>query len=120
MKRIIFAALGAVLLAGCNQTVSQPSEQNEAPLAGGFGSADAEDAGTKKAEAMALDAIYEAHPTRMLAFVQSREVQVVAGLNYKFRIGMGGSETDIKKTYEVTVYRNLEGDFEVTRLTEVE
>ena len=89
------------------------------PVTGGYAPAAADDLGVKDAEQLAIQKTYEAHPTRMLATVTSREMQVVAGLNYRFEIGFGGGDKDFKKKYEVVVYSPLDGAMEVTSIKEI-
>jgi len=118
------AAASLVLLAGCNTPTDTPpavEADNEfaEPIVGGYAIADADDPSSSGAEAVAIEALYAAHPTRMIATVAKREVQVVAGLNHRFQIGMGGGDGAYKKMYEVVVYQKLDSTLEVTSIQEI-
>lgn len=125
------AITSILLLAGCAAPQDTPSDEERAPAAaemsdpstemivGGYSEFAADDAGIQEIEALAIDALYKAHPTRMLATITKRESQVVAGLNYRFVIGMGGGEGNYKKMYVVVVYQSLDGELEVTDIAEI-
>lgn len=116
--------MGAALmlaLAGCSLasgTHGDNSDAADSPLVSAYSETDDITAEMQSAEQFAQNAIYKAHPTRMLATTLSREVQVVAGLNYRFRIGMGGGGDAYKTVYTVVVYRDLDGGMQVTELSE--
>jgi len=78
-------------------------------ITGGYSPASLDDDMTKAAQAVAVDAIYKRDPTRALVEKVEAELQVVAGLNYRFVITMTGGSR-----YDVTVYRKLDGTMEVT------
>lgn len=87
----------------------------EVPIAGGYASADLEDAGVKAALAVATDAIYTRDPTRALVEKAEAQVQVVAGLNYAFDITMTGGAH-----YKIVVYKPLgDAKMEVTSYEKV-
>lgn len=88
-------------------------------MVGGYAPGDASTPGASVAYDMALEAIYAAYPTRALVDEVSMETQVVAGLNYRFRIEMTGAP-ESRSIYSVTVYRNLEDSYEVTDLTKLQ
>lgn len=79
------------------------------PLAGGYAPADANDVGATAAEKLALDEIYRREPQRARVESVTRELQVVAGINYRFVFKMSGA-----KSYRVVVYRPLDGDMRIT------
>lgn len=79
------------------------------PLTGGYAPADPADVGASAAQKIAIDEIYRRDPTRALVENVTRELQVVAGLNYRFVVTMSGG---VK--YRVVVYRPLQGDMRVT------
>ena len=118
------AAASILLLAGCNtpENTQAPVEADNEfaqPIVGGYAPADADDPFSRDAEAVAIKALYTAHPTRMIATVAKREVQVVAGLNHRFQIGLGGGKGAYKKMYEVVVYQKLDGTMDVTSIEEI-
>ena len=49
----------------------------------------------------------------------SLETQVVAGLNYRFRVEMTGSPEG-RSVYTATVYRNLDDEYELTALDKLQ
>jgi hypothetical protein len=79
------------------------------PITGGYAPADRDDVGANAAEALAIAEIYRREPQRSLVESATRELQVVAGLNYRFVVKMSGANS-----YRVVVYRPLEGDMRVT------
>jgi hypothetical protein len=81
---------------------------SEPAITGGY-SASLDDEMVKAAQAVAVDAIYTRNPTRALVENVEAELQVVAGINYAFRITMTGGAR-----YGVTVFRSLDGKMEVT------
>ncbi len=81
-------------------------------IAGGFAPADVNSPGYKEAEALAIDTIYKREPQRSLVESKTAQVQVVAGLNYRFDIKMSG-----QNRYTVQIYRDLQGKLEVTEFT---
>lgn len=125
MRVSLFAALAAGLAASAcamtvtEETTEEPAAAREEPLAGGWMAADREDVDVKAAEAMALDAIYTEHPTRALVDSVSAEAQVVAGMNYRFRVEMTGAP-EFRKIFVVTVYQDLDGAMAVTQLEQVQ
>ena len=105
-------------LSGASGIETVDEERGE-PLAGGYAAGDMQDEGAKKALQIATDAIYERFPTRALVDAVSLETQVVAGLNYRYRIEMGGSP-DARAIFEAIVYRDLDDNYELNRLTKLQ
>lgn len=83
-------------------------------IAGGYGSADSDSADAKAALALATAELYRKFPQRALVETSTVEVQVVAGLNYRFDIQMTGG-----KHYTAVVYKPLRGDMKVSSVEEV-
>lgn len=79
------------------------------PITGGYAPADKDDVGASAAEKIAIDEIYRRDPQRSLVESVTREVQVVAGLNYRFVVKMSGASS-----YRIVVYRPLQGGMSVT------
>lgn len=88
-------------------------------IVGGFAPGDVSEAGAQVAYQMAADAIYAAYPSRALVDEVSLETQVVAGMNYRFRIEMTGAP-EARDIYSVTVYRDLQDAYEVTDLSKLQ
>ncbi len=88
-------------------------------LAGGYSTGDMEEDGAKRALKIATDAIYHRFPTRALVDSVSLETQVVAGLNYRYRIEMGGAP-DVRAIFEAIVFRDLDDTYELTSLTKLQ
>lgn len=116
------ALLLAIIAAGCNgDGAPAPSGEtfdraaSEDVIAGGYGTGDLEDPATQTAYQIVLDAIAERYPSRALVEKKEVEVQVVAGLNYRFRIEMSG-DPQTRAIYEAVVYRDLDDTYELTRL----
>jgi Cystatin domain len=125
--RLVPAILIASLLAACTPpapvpvpapapspatvatTPPAPMPSPEAPIAGGYAPASLDDEMVKAAQAVAVDAIYTRNPTRALVETVEAEQQVVAGMNYNFKITMTGGAR-----YGVTVFRALDGKMEVS------
>ena len=82
-------------------------------IAGGYASADADSADAKAALALATTELYRKFPQRALVEKTSTEVQVVAGLNYRFDIQMTGG-----KHYIAVVYKPLQGPMAVSSVEE--
>lgn len=128
MKRLAGAfTISAVLISGCHtpdpgdgDTPAPEVAESDAGLVGAYVPSKADDPAVVAAERFAIEELYKAHPTRMLAEIASREIQVVAGLNHRFRIGMGGGNGNFRKMYEVVVYQPLDGALEVTRIEEID
>ncbi|MEM9740878.1 MAG: hypothetical protein AAF829_13545, partial [Pseudomonadota bacterium] len=72
------------------------------PLPGGYGPGDPAEPGAKVAYQMVEQAIYDQYPTRALVDVVALETQVVAGLNYRFRVEMTGAP-QARAIYEAAV-----------------
>ncbi len=101
-------SLTALALGAC--ATPPPADTPQAPvIAGGYGSASLNDDGVKAAQKLAVDEIYRRNPTRALVETAIAELQVVAGLNYRFTIVMTGGAT-----YHVVVYRDLQNTMSVT------
>jgi hypothetical protein len=119
--RFVSTILVASMLAACTAVpeptpalapaaIVEPATPTPAPvITGGYSPASLNDEMTKAAQAVAVDAIYKRDPTRALVEKVEVEMQVVAGLNYRFVITMTGGAR-----YDVTVYRKLDGTMEVT------
>ncbi len=95
--------------AAIEATPPTPMPTPEPPITGGYAPASLDDEMTKAAQAVAVDAIYTRDPTRALVDKVEAEMQVVAGMNYRFVITMTGGAR-----FGVTVYRKLDGTMEVT------
>lgn len=103
-----FLALGACATPPDSETVAEQSAP--APvIVGGYGAADLKDENVKAAQTLAVNEIYTRNPTRALVDKVSAEVQVVAGLNYRFTIVMTGGAA-----YRVIVFRSLQGQMSVS------
>ena len=119
--RFVSTVLVGSMLAACAATpeptpalapaaIVEPAPTTPAPvITGGYSPASLNHEMTKAAQAVAVDAIYKRDPTRALVEKVEVELQVVAGLNYRFVITMTGGAR-----YDVTVYRKLDGTMEVT------
>jgi hypothetical protein len=95
--------------AASTEATPVPSPQ----IAGGYGSADLDSADAKAALALATAELYQKFPQRALVEKTSAEVQVVAGLNYRFDIQMTGG-----KHYTAVVYKPLQGAMTVSSVEE--
>jgi hypothetical protein len=82
-------------------------------ITGGFAPADSASADVKAALALATAELYKKFPQRGLVEKSTAEVQVVAGLNYRFDIQMTGG-----KHYTAVVYKPLRGDMAVSSVEE--
>ena len=112
MKLFVVVAVATLLsVSGCADEAG--------PIAGGWTPAARTADGVAEAEAVALDAIYREHPTRALVDSVAAETQVVAGMNYRFRVEMTGAPA-FRDIFEVVVYEDLEGTLEVTRLEQLQ
>jgi hypothetical protein len=103
---LLVAAFAMVAAAGCTTT---PAEEPGPMVVGGFAPASGDEPGYKEAESLAIDTIYTREPQRSLVESKNAQVQVVAGLNFRFDIKMSG-----QNRYTVQVYRDLQGKMEVT------
>lgn len=84
------------------------------PIAGGYSDADETDPDLAKAKNLALKALAAKFPSnRSINSVRS-QIQVVAGLNYKFEVDRQGLEGE---HFEIVVYRDLKNHFSVTSVT---
>lgn len=111
------------VIGGCHaNTIAAPLEEQRqagsdtsaaAPIAGGYGGANEETPYFREARARAIAEVYRRHPTRALVESATAEVQVVAGLNYRFIIAMSG-DPETRPRYEVVIFRSLSGDYSVT------
>jgi hypothetical protein len=127
MRGLIAGTIGLVALGACGSTASEeaappptiradtatqivPSASTPAPAAqrpvivGGYAPADANDPDVKAAESLAISEIYKREPQRGLVESTAREMQVVAGMNYRFIVKMTGTNR-----YEITVFKPLPG-----------
>ncbi|MEO0981577.1 MAG: hypothetical protein AAFX03_02870 [Pseudomonadota bacterium] len=127
MKTAIWAIAALALLGACGAPsettpetpVAEPPfepdiiEEDDDLVAGGWAPSNAEDEIHAAARELAIQTVYDRRPTRALVDTVTAEIQVVAGLNHRFRIEMTGAET-ARNIYSVTVYENLENELEVT------
>ena len=127
MRGLIAGTIGLVALGACGSTASEevappppfrgdtatqivPSASTPAPAAqrpvivGGYAPADANDPDVKAAESLAISEIYKRDPQRGLVESTTREMQVVAGINYRFIVKMTGTNR-----YEIVVFKPLPG-----------
>jgi len=88
-------------------------------VVGGYGPGDASEPGAKLAYQMVEEAIYERYPTRALVDVVTLETQLVAGLNYRFRVEMTGAP-DSRAIFSAVVYRDLSDTYELTSLEKLQ
>ncbi len=90
--------------------VAQPAPPKPVspPIVGGFAVTGCDESQCKEAQALAVQTIYRQDPQRGLVEAATVELQVVAGINYRFHITMTGA-----KKYTVTVYRDLQGTMSV-------
>jgi|GEM_PF-1274422 len=84
-------------------------------LVGGYAPADIEDEASTKAKEMVIDEIYKRFPTRALVDKVDMEIQVVAGLNYRFQIEMTGNQAN-RDVFTGVVYRDLDDNYKLTSL----
>ncbi len=84
-------------------------------LVGGYAPAAIEDEASIKAKEMVIDAIYKRFPTRALVDNVDMEIQVVAGLNYRFQIEMTGNQAN-RDVFTGVVYRDLDDNYKLTSL----
>ena len=119
MRRIIIAAAMATLLGACSHVAEWRGEKAEnSDTAMGesstLGSATT-DARDKSFEQFAIDEVYKAHPTRMLANIVAHAVERDAGNIHRITVGMGGSSSPeqdasaYKKLYEVQISKDADG-----------
>lgn len=87
-------------------------------IVGGYGAANEENPELAQAQKLAIEELYRRHPTRALVEKVTSEVQVVAGLNYKFQIEMSGAPEQ-RARYEVVVFRGLDRTMKVTSVTKL-
>jgi ABC-type Fe3+-hydroxamate transport system substrate-binding protein len=83
-------------------------------VVGGYAAADIADPAVKEAHDLAVAEIYKRDPTRALVEKTTAELQVVAGINYRFEIVMGGGAT-----YRIVVYRDLQNTLTVSEYEKV-
>lgn len=88
-------------------------------IVGGYGPGDRSEAGAKIAYAIVEAAIYDQQPTRALVDSVDLETQLVAGLNYRFRVEMTGP-AETRAIYRAVVYRDLSDNYELTSLTKLQ
>lgn len=129
------ALAGFAIFAACSVATTQdPSPEDDMALepaisedveggwdqvVGGYGPGDVSEPGAKIAYDMVETAIYEQYPTRALVDKVALETQVVAGLNYRFRIEMTGAP-EARAIYSAVVYRNLDDAYELTSLDKLQ
>ncbi|MFC7291926.1 hypothetical protein [Hirschia litorea] len=88
-------------------------------IAGGYAPADLSDENATRAKELMIDTIYRKFPTRALVDKVSAEVQVVAGLNYRFRIEMTGMPRT-RDIFTGVVYMDLKQKMTVTSLEQIQ
>ena len=93
-------------------------EEPEDILVGGYVDADIDDEASLKAKNLMIDAIYKKYPTRALVDKVDMEIQVVAGLNYRFRVEMTGAQST-RDIFTGTVYRDIRDNYELTSLNKL-
>ncbi len=84
------------------------------PIPGGLAPLSEGDALSADAEAFALAALREEIQRDAAFAVETREVQVVAGLNFFFRIAVDPPAA--ARAYDIVVYQDLDGALSITRL----
>lgn len=113
----------AVVLAAavaCGDPAGQAPPAAETDRAvGGYGPGDLSQEGAKTALALVETAIYERYPSRAMIETVELETQLVAGLNYRFRIEMSGAP-ESRAIYEAVVYRDLDDNYEITSLNRLQ
>lgn len=111
MRFVVLAAVSALAVGACAANPEPvPAKPAAGPvIVGGYAPADTSSPGYAEAEALAIKTIYDRDPQRGLVTSKSAQVQVVAGLNYRFEIVMSSGQK-----YHVTVYRDLQGNLSVT------
>lgn len=84
------------------------------PIVGGYGDAAETVPDLAKAKSLALKALAAKFPSDQPIDAVRSQIQVVAGLNYKFEILRHGTPGE---RFEVVVYRDLQNHFSVTSVT---
>ncbi len=105
------AASAALTVSACasNPEPTPAPASGQPVVVGGYAPAGGQEPGYAEAEALAIKTIYDRDPQRGIVKSKSGQVQVVAGLNFLFRIEMSSGTI-----YNVTVYRDLQGNLSVT------
>ena len=106
----VLSTCAALTMSACAVSPA-PAAAPPPMIVGGYVAADLNEPGVKAAQAVAVNEIYTQRPTRALVEKVGAEMQVVAGLNYRFTISMSGGAS-----YRVVVYRNLQGEMSVSSL----
>ena len=109
MVRLTGVALIALLGACASNPVEAPVVPMDAPIVGGYAPANLESDAVKAAQAVALNEIYKNDKTSATIMKVEAQQQVVAGMNYKFDITLNDNSR-----FQVTVYRDLQGEMSVT------
>ncbi len=109
LPALLLAASFLPLLAGCQTT---PSGGSRPPLAGGYTEITSLDKEASDAATLAQSAVQVKFGTA--AAVKSARRQVVAGMNYQFRLASQSGQA-----YSVTVHRPLRGSMQITSIGEV-
>lgn len=115
--RYMWPALLLVAIPACDGLSNRAD--GEDVIAGGYGDGNLNEEGAQTALRLVETAIYDRYPSRALIDQVSLETQVVAGLNYRFRIEMSGAP-ESRAIYEAVVYRDLEDSYELTSLTRLQ
>jgi len=112
MRFAVLAAVSALAVAACAanpEPTPAPASSTGPVIVGGYAPASGQEAGYAEAEALAIKTIYDRDPQRGIVTSKSAQVQVVAGMNFRFEIVMSSGQK-----YHVTVYRDLQGKLSVT------
>lgn len=88
-------------------------------ITGGYAPTDLNDENGTRAKELMIDTIYKKFPSRALVDKVSAEIQVVAGLNYRFRIEMTGMPKT-RDIYTGVVYMDLKQKMSVTSLEQIQ
>ena len=117
MWRYVWPAVLLVILPACDSLNNRADSEDV--IAGGYGDGNLSEEGAQTALRLVETAIYDRYPSRAEIDQVQLEVQVVAGLNYRFRIEMSGAP-ESRAVYEAVVYRDLEDSYELTSLTRLQ
>ncbi|MDZ4761921.1 MAG: hypothetical protein SGJ21_12710 [Alphaproteobacteria bacterium] len=116
MKTLVCLALLGVAIA-CTAPSTAPEAQPRPIVVGGYNAAD-DTSQLRAARNLAIDELYRRFPTRALIEGVTSEVQVVAGLNYRFRIEMSGDKA-VRPIYSVVVFQSLQDELSVTSVKRI-
>ena len=118
--RYVWPALALLAVPACDGLAPSGGDRSgEDVIAGGFVPGDLEDEGAQTAFSLVQTAIYDRYPSPALVDTVQMDMQVVAGLNYRFRIEMTGAP-ESRAIYEAVVYRDLDDNYEITSLNRLQ